>query len=65
MMFLVVFLKCRLIKQSVKDMGGHPYTSSSLSSIIQSRRSIKIVCQKSFQDLGDEKDTSPKKHDQR
>jgi hypothetical protein len=31
MMFLTMFLKCRLIKQSGKDMGRHPYTSNSLS----------------------------------
>ena len=51
-MSLAVFLKCRLSKQSRKDMGGHPYTSNFLSSVIQSRMSIKSVCQKFFQQLG-------------
>ena len=66
MMFLTVFPKCRLIKQSGKDMGGHLYTSNSLSLLSYKVVGILRVYARDLSiHLEDEKDTSPKKHDQR
>ena len=65
MMFLTVFLKCRLIKQLGKDMVGHPYkvTLSLLSYKVVGV--LRVYVRDLSIDLEDKKDTSPKKHDQR
>jgi hypothetical protein len=65
-MFLAVFLKCRLIKQSRKDMGEHPYTSSSLSLLSYKVAGVlRVYARNLFSDLGDEKYTLPKKYDKK
>ena len=65
MIFLTVFPKCRLIKQSGKDMvDTHIQVTLSLLSY-KVARVLRVYARNLSSDLGDEKDTSPKKHDQR
>ena len=64
-MFLAAFLKCRLIKQLGKDMVDiHIQVTLSLLSY-KVAWVLRVYVRDLSIDLNDEKDTSPKKHNQR